>query len=332
MARGIAITNAPKWFYQKGSVDPQKLGNNYSSVEVRGPIEPKLVSFNGLPVGGFEMLAATERGIVSGSAVSQTSRGEPPKDITSAVALQFLNEVETGREALGIAKRQARTLEIYKMMLSRIQQYYTPNDGRIFRYLGDDNTYLIQSFENLNIEGDFDIKFENSPNLPDTKSARIATVIEFNKASPAEPVFNKESILQMFDLGNDKRFRNQSLSAIKAAQFKLQQILDGTGYTEPKSYDDFLVEYPIFIQALRQREYKGSNEGVMMGLQNYIKSMEYLMWEKSKMNPTFQMKAMAFTEYPVFFRVPITPPQAPENKSTQEIIVNDKSKQEEQKQ
>jgi len=319
MARGIAITNSPKWFYQKGSVDPQKLGNNYSSVEVRGPIEPKLVSFNGLPVGGFQMLEIAERGIQQGSVVSSVSMGEPPKQIESAVALQFLNEQETSRESLGMAKRQARVLAIYKMILSRMQQYYTPQDGRIFRYLGEDNSYLVQSFEKLDISGSYDIRFENSSSLPDTKSGRIAAIMELNKATQADPMFNKEAIAQMLDLGNDKRFRGESTAGLKAAQFKLQQILDQSGVSEPKPYDDFLVEYPIFIQALRQREYKGADDVVMSGLTNYVKAMEYLMWEKARMNPAFALRAMAFPTYPVFFKIPMTPPQPT---STQNINVN----------
>ena len=203
-----------------------------------------------------------------------------------------------------------------------MQQYYKPEDGRIFRYLGEDNSYLISSFENLNIQGDFDIKFENSSSLPDTKSGRIAAILELNTATQADPMFNKESIAQMLDLGNDKRFRGESTSALKAAQFKLQQILDKSGYTDPQAWDDFIVEYPIFIQALRQREYKGADEEVMSNLAKYIKSMEFLMWEKSRMNPTFMAKVMMFSTYPVFFQVPITPPAAPQvDQSRQEIIV-----------
>ena len=322
MARGIAITNSPKWFYQKGSVDPQKLGNNYSSVEVRGPIEPKLVTFNGMPVGGFQMLDIAERGIVRSSAVTSASIGETPKQVDSAVGLQFLTEQESSRESLGMTKRQTRILAIYKMMLSRMQQYYTAKDGRIFRYLGEDNAYLVQSFENLDITGDYDIRYENSSSLPDTKSGRIAAVIELNKATQADPMFNKEAIAQMLDLGNDKRFRNESTAALKAAQFKIQQILDSSGYTEPQPYDDFIVEYPMFIQTLRQREFKGTNPEVMAGLTKYIKSMEFLMWEKSRMNPMFMQKVMNFTTYPVFFKVPITPPAQPQPTTTQNINVN----------
>jgi len=327
MARGIAIANSPKWFYQKGSVDPQQLGNNYSSVEVRGPIEPKLVTFNGMPQGGFEMMAVAQNGIQRGASISPMLLGEPPKSARSGLMFQSLIEQDETRESLGIAKRQTRILAIYKMMLSRMQQFYKPEDGRIFKYLGEDNSYLILSFENLNIEGDYDLRFENSSALPDSKTNRIQAIIELNQATQNDPMFDKESIAQLLDLGNDKRFRNQATSAVKAAQFKLQQIIDGSGYTPPQPWDDFIVEYPLFIQALRQREYKGNNPQVQQGLHNYIKSMEYLMWEKSKMNPTFAARAMAFKEYPVFFQVPITPPMNPDaNKTTQEIIVNDKSK------
>lgn len=329
MARGIAIANSPKWFYQKGSVDPQKLGNNYSSVEVRGPIEPKLVSFNGMPVGGFEMMAKTESGIQRGSNISSMLLGEPPKNARSGLMFQSLIEQDETRESLGMAKRKKRTLAIYKMIMSRAQQFYRPEDGRIFRYLGEDNSYLIYSLEKMNLEGDYDIRFENDSALPLSGSNRIQAIIELNQATAqaGDPMFDKETIAQLLDLGNDRRFRSQATASLKAAQFKLQQILDGTGYTEPAAWDDFIVEYPIFVQALRQREYKGTNDSVKIGLHNYIKSMEFLMWEKSKMNPAFAQRSLAFKEYPIFFKVPMmNPNQIDPNKTTQEIIVNDKSK------
>jgi hypothetical protein len=305
MARGFAIANSPKWMYQKGTVDANKLGNNFSTLEVKGPIMPQLATFNGVPSATLDLLTWTEKGIEKGSSVYGISRGEPPKGIKAAVALQFLDEQEMQRESRGMAKRQRRIIEIYKMMLSRMQQYYKPEDGRIFRYLGEDNQYMVVDFASMDITGNFDIRIENSSALPDSKTGKIAAILDLNTATQADPMFNKEAIAQMLELGNDRRFKNQATSSLKAAQFKVQQILSGQSMPEPREWDDFLVEYPLFIQVLRQREFKGEDPAVMQGLEQYVTGMEYLMWKKAQINPIFKQKVMMFAEYPVFYQVPM---------------------------
>ena len=137
----------------------------------------------------------------------------------------------------------------------------------------------------MDISGDYDIYFENSSSLPDTKSGRIASIIDLNQANPQDPLFNRERISQMLDLGNDKRFRSEAQASLKAAQSKLQKVLAGDTTVQPKDWDDFLTEYPIFVKSLRERAYKGTSPEVESGLINYIKGMEALIWEKAKLNP-----------------------------------------------
>lgn len=307
MARGYAIANSPKWVYPKGSIDANKLTNQYSSLEFKGPQAPQLVTFNGVPSSSLDLLTWSEKSIEKASTVYGVSRGEPPKGIKAAVALQFLDEQELQRESRGMAKRQQRTLNIYHLMLSRIQQFYKPEDGRIFKYLGEDNAYLIKDFESMDISGEYDIKFENSSALPDSKTGKIAAIFDLNAATPQDPMFKKEQIAQILDLGNDRRFRSENLSGLKAAQFKLQKILNKEQTVEAREWDDFTIEYPIFVNALRQREFKGEDPQVMQALADYVKGMEYLMWQKAQMNPIFKQKIMMYPEYPIFYMVPMNP-------------------------
>lgn len=311
MARGYAIANSPKWVYPKGSIDANKLTNQYSTLEYKGPQAPQLVTFNGVPSASLDILTWGEKSIEKASTVYGVSRGEPPKGIKAAVALQFLDEQELQRESRGMAKRQQRTLEIYHLILSRMQQFYKPEDGRIFKYLGDDNAYLVHDFETMDISGEYDIRFEHSSALPDSKTGKIAAILELNAATPTDPMFNKQQIAQIMELGNDRRFKGENLSGIKAAQFKLQKILNKEQTVEARDWDDFTVEYPIFVNALRQREFKGEDQAVMQALADYVKGMEYLMWTKAQMNPIFKQKIMMYPEYPIFYMVPMNAAPAP---------------------
>jgi hypothetical protein len=320
-ARGFAIGNSPKWVYAKGSIDPNKLTNDRSSLEFKGPIRPTLETFNGVPQATLPLLEWIEKQIQKAATVYGISRGQPPVAVKAAVALQFLDEQEIQRESRGMAKRQRRVVEINKMTLSLMQQYYTKEDGRILKILGEDNQYLLLDFATIDLSGEFDIRIENSSALPDSKTGKIAAILDLNTATQADPMFDKQAIAQMLDLGNDRRFKQQSTSGLKAAQFKLQSILSKKPTVEARSFDDLIVEYPFFVSALRQREYKGEDPEIMQALTDYITGMEFLMWKKAQMNMMFKQKVMTFNDYPVFYQVPMMMPAqiaAPEAQPTQQ--------------
>lgn len=307
-ARGFAIASSPKWVYAKGSIDPNKLTNSYSSLEFKGPIPPSLQSYNGVPQASMPMLEWVEKGIEKAATIYGISRGEPPAGVKAAVALQFLDEQELQRESRGMSKRQKRIIELNKMTLSLIQQFYTKEDGRILKILGEDNEYLILDLASMDLSGEFDIRIENSSSLPDSKTGKIAAILDLNTATQADPMFNKEAIAQMLDLGNDKRFKQQATSGLKAGQVKLQKILTKQPCPESRDFDDFIVEYPLFVSALRQREYKGEDEQIVNELSKYIQGMEFVMWKKAQMNPIFKQKIMMFNDYPIFYKVPLMAP------------------------
>jgi hypothetical protein len=307
MARGYAVSASPKWVYPKGAIDPNKLNNSYSNLEYSGPVMPQLVSFNGINQSSEIYAQSIEKHIEKQSSVYGISRGEPPKGVKAAVALQFLDEQELQRESRGMAKRRKRILDVNRMILQLMQQYYVGTDGRMLRMIGEENEFMIKDLRSADFSKCYDVRFENAPSLPDSKSGKIAAILDINMATQEDPFFKREEIAQLLELGNDKRFKNQKVAATKSAQYKLGLILSKKGYVEPRDFDDFFVEYPIFISALQQRVFKGEDPEITMPLQNYIQTLEYIAWQKAQLSPVFKMKLSTIVGYPSFFKVPLDP-------------------------
>lgn len=308
MAKGFAVSSSPKWVYPKGAVDPNKLTNKYGAVEFKGPNAPQLVTFNGVNAASEGLLSTSERYIEKQSTIFGISRGDVPKGIKAAVALQFLDEQELQRESRGMAKRQRRIIDTNKMVLELMQQYYKGSDGRMVKMLGEDNEYMIRDMSKANFGNCDDIRILNTSALSDSKTGRVAAILDINMATqndPEGPYFKKNEITQILDIGNDQRFKNLRLSSTKAAQYKIAKILAKEPCPEPREFDDFLVEYPLFIETIRQREYKGEDPEIIDQLKTYIMGMEYLMWDKAQKNPIFKQRMMQFTAYPAFYQVPI---------------------------
>lgn len=311
ISKGFAISANPKWVAPQGSVAINKLTNEYGLMEYKGAVPPQLVTYNGINPGAWDLGDKVEGYIQKQSSVYGISRGEPPKGIKAAVALQFLDEQELQRESRGMAKRQARVLDVYRLVLYTMAQHYTPADGRIFRMLGQDNSYLVRTF---NMEGvsNYDIRAQNSSSLPDSKAGKIAAIVDINMATANDPFFGREEIAAMMDMGNDQRFRDKISVSIRAADTVIQRILSGEVGLEPNEWDDFLVQYPVFLRALQERQFKTTEANFVVELGSYIETMEYLMFEKISLSPAFAQRMQSYYMFPVFYKVPapITPDES----------------------
>lgn len=307
IARNLAVSSMPKWVMPKGAVHRDKLNNEYGIIEYSGPVAPQMVTYSAMNKDLYEMPDKIERYIEKGSSVYGISRGEPPKGIKAAVALQFLDEQELQRESRGMAKRQRRILDTYKMMISIMGDYYRPEDGRMIRILGADNSYLLQSFTQADFNCAYDVRLMNSSSLPDSKAGKISAILDLNTATQNDPMFGKEEITQMLDLANDERFKDKASVSVKAAETVVWNILNRAPVQEPQEWDDFIVMYPIVLKALQERTYKETEQDIVQNLKAYIMTMEALMYNKALKSPIFAMQLQRFYMFPVLFQIPMNP-------------------------
>ena len=334
IARNMAVASMPKWVMPKGAVHRDKLNNEYGIIEFSGPIAPQLVTYNALSRDLYEMPDKIERYIEKGSAVYGISRGEPPKGIKAAVALQFLDEQETQRESRGMAKRQRRILDTYRMMISVMGDNYKPEDGRMIRILGKDNAYLMESFTEANFNCAYDVRLLNSSALPDSKAGKISAILDLNTATQADPMFGKEEITQMLDLANDEKFKDKASVGVKVAETVVWNILNRKPVQEPQEWDDFIVMYPIILKALQERVYKPTEQDIVDNLKAFILTMEGLMYNKALKSPVFAVQLQRFYMFPVLFQAPMNPavpaqmnPQGANTQAVSQSMVNNQGAQ-----
>lgn len=301
-ARDYGIGSAPKWMMPKGSAKVSSLNNEFTIVEFTGPMAPKLETPRPTNPQSFEFQDRIENKITRLSRTSDISRGEPPAGVTANSALRFLDEQESRMIAPMEKKRKKRVVEVYKMMLKRMQQFYKPTDGRMVRILGENNTYMIKSFEKADFNRIYDVKLENSSALPDTKTGKISTIVDLNIATQTDPVFRKEEIIQMLDLGLDHAFVDGATVAVTAAKTVVEALLDGESVPEPQEYDNFLVYYSVFDKTMQSFAFRAKVDQVTQeAFKAYLLVLEGMMWSRAKKNAKFAVQLSQLDNYPMFF-------------------------------
>ena len=190
-------------------------------------------------------------------------------------------------------------------------QYYSAEDGRTIKILGKNNEYLIKSFKDFDFKKIYDVKLENVSALSDTRSGRIADIMDLNASNQKNPLFGPKEITKLLDLGLDDAFKDESSYAADTARTILEMLTNGEVPEAPLPTDDLVEMYMIFSRYVESIAYRFKlNPQYKQNLNDYIEGMEFMMWEKSTKNMAFASQVLALPKFPMFFELPgpIQPP------------------------
>jgi hypothetical protein len=304
-ARDLGLGSAPKWMVPAGAADFRTINNEFTIVEFRGPVAPQLVKNNPISSDGLTIQDRMERRMSKHMKVYDISRGEVPTGVTANSALRFLDEQESQVLADDERKRKKRVLESYRMMVSIMAQYYKPDDGRTLRTLGKNNQYMIEDMQKADFNKVFDVQFQNTSALPDTKTGKISAIIDLNAATQTDPIFRREDIINMLDLATDETFTEEATFALDCAKTMFAKLLEGEEVPEPEMHDDLMVFYTTFYRGIQSYQFKKSvPDELKARVYDHIKTIEGLIFLKMTKNQKLAMEVQMLSYFPSFFELP----------------------------
>lgn len=319
-ARDLGVGSAPKWMVPKGAADFRTINNEFTVVEFKGPVPPQLVKGNPISSDGIVIQDRMEKRMSKHMKVYDISRGEVPSGVTANSALRFLDEQESQILAPDERKRKKRVLKSYKMMVQVMAQYYDVEDGRTLRTLGKNNQYMIEDMQRADFNKVYDVQFQNTSALPDTKTGKIAAIIDLNTATQTDPIFRREDIVNMLDLGTDETFTEEATFALDCAKMFLEKMLNGEEVPDPEMHDDLLVYYTTYFRAIQSYQFKTTvPKELKANIYENIKTLEYLIFVKMQKNPKLAQEVTMLSFYPAFFELPqVQPALTPEEQQVEE--------------
>lgn len=313
IARNHGVMNAPKYVYPEGSVDKQSLNNEFGSIAYRGPQAPQVLQHNYVNSGEIEISNLISARMGKIARLFDISRGNVPQGVTAAQAMRLLEDQQFQAMAVTSENRKQRILDIYRLVVKRMAQYYTPEDGRTVRLLGQNNAYLMKSFKKFDFNLVYDIRFENASSLSQSATGRKADIVDLNTANQKDPLFSRKEMIKILDLNLLEAFQDEVTFAIDTARQCLDMILEGEEAPAPEGTDGLLEFYGVFSRFVESPEYKFSlRPETKQMVMDYIAAIEMLSYEKSVKNQKFAMELSAFPKFPMVFVPPaISAPMNP---------------------
>lgn len=312
-ARNHGVLSAPKYVYPEGSVDKQSLNNDFGGIAYRGGQAPQVLQHNYVNRGEMELFASISSRTGKLARLYDISRGNVPPGVTAAQAMRLLEDQQFQAMATTSENRKLRILNIYRMAIKRMAQYYKPEDGRMARILGSNNSYLMKSFSKFDFNLIYDLRIENKSALSDSPTMRMAEIIDLNTSTQTDPIFKNKEVVKLLGLNLIEGFQDEATFAVDTARQCLDMILSGETPPEPEMSDGLIEFYSIFSRFMESPEYKFVvNPETKQILKDYVMAIEMLCYEKSVKNPKFAMELSSFQKFPMVFKAPaITPMNNP---------------------
>jgi hypothetical protein len=169
----------PKFFYQKGSLNPKMISSE------PGQSIPYLPGYEApVPIPGMEVPASFVQEIESLtqefddiSGQHEISRGTTPTGVTSGTAIAYLQEQDDSMLNYQVASIENAVELIGKHHLEMVANYW---DGqRLVRVTGTNNSYEALHWQKGMLKGNTDVRVQTGSALPFSKAAKIALITEF---------------------------------------------------------------------------------------------------------------------------------------------------------
>jgi len=315
LIRNAVMVSHPKWMVPAGSVALDRLGNDITIVQYKGPQPPVLATAQSIPGDLFSFRDKLKEEFQQISGVFGVSRGEPPPGIKAGVALQFLSEQESERYNELVLKWNEMIRQIADMTVAVAGDYYDESDERMVRVLGKNNEYMTEFFKVSSLEKDYDIRIQNSSALPKSVAARTQTLLDLSERFPDQ--FTGEQVIDMLDLAQSDKFTDAATVAVRTAEAENEKLyeVEDPETMAPTEFENHILHWKIHTRQMQEFRFKyRTDQAIQQRFKDHVMAHEFLMTEQAKKSPAFAEQLKTLPMFPMFYfeqPAPMAPPPAP---------------------
>lgn len=312
IAKNIWLTAHAKWMMPRGAAKIEQLGNDNTVVQYQGPVPPSLaqVQPNSPEVYRYADVLLQNMQTIYGS--HGISRGEIPPGITASSALQFLNQLESERASTEISKHSFTVVDLAKLTISIVGDMYSEDDGRLIRIVGENNQFLIRQFDTAHLHKDYDVRFDITSGLPDTKAGKRQLILDMMQRNPTG--FSMERWEELLEVGNTEKAIDLQTYAIKAADSENEDMAAGRPCGMPEIWEDHIAHLDSHYRFMQSRRYKEEMKPEYREMiKQHVFWTEEAAFDKARTNPQFQAKLAGLNLFPIFFHEGFQAPMGAEH-------------------
>lgn len=286
--------------HETAGVDAQRMPNGVVVFEWRGNIKPTIETPSTNTSSIFKFREDLKRNILELGQQTPMQRGDTPNaQLDSFVALQHFEDLRVQQAAPDI-KGHIRGMEhLYRLMITIAKDHYDPEDQRLIKIVGRNNTVNLKFFEPENLSKVYDVKITTTGNLANSKAARTQFIMTLKREFPN--MISDEVFVDMIGLSTSEKFQNAITAAVNSAEAENEDMLNGIPVPPPERYEDLITHWDTHRIPLQTQEYKLAPPDVKMLFEKHMTATEKLMFEQMVEDPSFASRVQGLRQFPLFF-------------------------------
>lgn len=313
-ARNVKIAGHPKLMVpRQGKINHETFGSNeITVVSYNHPYKPHVETVAVVPPEVLALAELMSKKMTMLGGIQPISQGDIPSNVRSGRAIRLLEELESMRATDMIKKAERFMLNLYKRALSIVGDNYKKDEKRLIKILGEDKKYQIDSFNTVALENTYDVELVPSSSLPQTPSARLATVMEMAQIPAIVESLPRELIIESMQLGTPEKLYSAITASVDKAGWENQMFIKGKIPPEPIDGDNDVVHWAEHNKILCSKSFLEFSKEIQEEMIDHQRSHEMGMMDKANMNPVFLQRIMQLPGFPKFYHQPsIMPPADP---------------------
>jgi len=196
-------------------------------------------------------------------------------------------------------------------------EFYDPNDGRMVRIVGDNNKFLIRHFDAAHLHKSYDVRFDNSTGLPETKAGKFQRILDVMQRHPT--LLSPERWEELLELGDTEKVTSLISEALRSADSENEDMLSGRDVAMPEEWEDHVAHWESHSKAMQSRQFKEEADPIARAkMKDHLYWTEEAMLDKAQNNPEFSAKLATLELFPIFSHVGFGP--APESREQSTVV------------
>lgn len=292
----------PKWFNHVGSgVRPSQLNNSESIVTWKG--EPwQKPTFESPPSVSNEQFAYRDK-IMSELQVNTGSShimNEPPPNTRAAQMLQHQEEQEFRRAEPLIRHVNDFIAELGRITLAVMADTYMDDDERVIRLVGGTSIAAVQNFKTSDLLGPFDVKYERTSALPESKQGRLNEATRMYQLG----LIDDQQYKKIIGFNEDPDFVTAETKAYEKQILENDLMRRGEKVEAPLEHEDHVEHLRAMYPLIQSVEFSEMPDQIKEGIIGHAMAHELFAWKRAQVSFNYSLKVNKHVEFLFFSALP----------------------------
>jgi len=296
--------SVPKWITHKLSgVNYQQLNTASSVVSFKGNIAPQLVRPSSTSGDFFAYRNGLLQEMKQNTGASHVFNS-PPSNTRATTMLEHQEEQEFLRAEPLIRHMNDFMAEVAKIGLAIMADNYAEDEERVLKLMGTTGPSAYIRLQTADLMGPYDIKFERTSALPESKQGRINAALSMFESG----IIDKNQFTKAIGYASDPDFMTAESKAFEKQLLENDLMSRGQQIEAPLEHEDHVEHLKALYPVIESIEFAEMPDEIKAQFVAHCMAHEMFAWRRAQISLKYAIKVADNVQWKFFSSLPAAVP------------------------